>query len=182
MTVRLYQDIDGCLNAFLGNRRWNEPDEVGDCGLMSGTAYAFYLHDGTRDLDGKAAKFSMRWNSRLIDALNTLDVEFVWTTTWRQDAVGVGTLMGLAHENVRVLHPLDGKTEFPSIRWKYEAVVAEQQANPSPFIWVDDELFDLPRTARETIHQLGGLIISPSSTYGMTPDDVEKMRKYIAQH
>ena len=182
MTVRLYQDVDGCLNAFLGNRRWNEEGEIGDCGLMSGFAEAFHLEDGTRDPSGRAARFQMKWNSRLIDALNSLDVEFVWTTTWREDARGVGTLMGLSHENVRVLHPLDGKTEFPSINWKYEAVVAEQQADPSPFIWVDDELFDLPHTAKTVIHQLGGLIIAPSATYGMTPADLEKMREYIAKN
>lgn len=182
MTVRLYQDVDGCLNAFRSSYAWGEVGEEGPCGELSGDAFVYHLEDGTRDSDGTPVRFAMRWNSRLIDALNSLDVELVWATTWREDARGVGTLMGLNHENIRVLHPLGGKTTFPSIEWKYEALVAEQQRDPSPFIWVDDEIVDLPRAAREVIHQLGGLTISPDPAYGVTPRHVEEMRQYLSDH
>lgn len=181
MTVRLYQDIDGCLNVYASGQPWAESkDEDGLRGELSGTAFSFFDHSGDRTT-GLVTKFAMKWNSRLIDALNELDVELVWTTTWRADAPGVGKLVGLSHRN-RVLHPKNGKTTFPSIHWKYEALVAEQQESPSPFIWVDDEIIDLPRAAIETIHQLGGLYICPDPMFGMTPLHLERMREYIAQH
>lgn len=182
MTVRLYQDVDGCLNAMLSGHVWGEVGETGDCGALKGVAEAYYGEDGQLDPNGRPARFNMWWNSRLIDALNEMDVEFVWTTTWREDARNVAKLMKLTHQNSRVLHPLDGKTRFPSIGWKFDALVAEQMRDPSPFIWVDDEIQALPRAAREMIHQLGGLMICPDSGYGMTPKHVKMMSEYFDNH
>lgn len=185
MTVRLYQDIDGCLNAMFNRMKWRLEDEVEDetlFGECDGVAEALYGRNGLLNPDGKVDRFRMRWNSRLIEGLNALDVEWVWTTTWRDDAPGVGKLMGLTHENVRVLHPRSGISDFPSIGWKYEEVLREQQSDPTPFIWVDDELADLPLAARERIFSLGGLMIAPDPNFGMTPRQVEMMREYISEH
>lgn len=124
MTVRQYQDIDGCLNAIFNARKWIVEDEAEDetlFGECEGVAEALYGRDGLLDPQGPS-NFRMKWNSRLVDALNEMDVELVWTTTWRKDAFRVGQLMGLTNKNVRVLHPKSGWSEFPSIYWKYEAL------------------------------------------------------------
>lgn len=184
MTVRQYQDIDGCLNATFNARKWRQEYEEEDeylFGECEGVAEALYGRDGLLDPQGPA-NFRMKWNSRLVDALNAMDVELVWTTTWRNDAFRVGLLMGLTNKNVRVLHPKSGWSEFPSIYWKYEAIVAEQKNNPSPFIWIDDEIVDLPAPAIARIVALGGLMICPDAAFGMTPSQVEMMNEYIASH
>lgn len=184
--TRLYEDIDGCLNASWNARAWRtEEDDPADpnVGYQRGWAHPVHADDGSRLSEYHTPpKYRMEFNERLIAALNTLDVEFVWATTWRQDAVAVGTLMGLLHDPQRVLHPMDGLTSFPSIAWKYEAIIDEQTGRPSPFIWVDDEINSLPRPAREVIHQLGGLMISPDFNFGITPEHIDQMRKYIQTH
>lgn len=184
MKVRQYQDIDGCWNALFNERVWRMEDEVEDeslFGKCDGVAEALYGRNGLLDPQG-VARFRMVWNSRLIDALNAMDVELVMTSTWRQDSLAVIELMGVTHENPRILHPKSGFSEFPSIYWKYEAIIAEQQRDPSPFIWIDDEIVDLPAPAKQRILSLGGLMICPDAQFGMTPKQVAMMNEYIASH
>ena len=127
-------------------------------------------------------KYKMEWNERAIAALNSLTYELVWCTTWRADALEVGRLMGLTPKRERVLHPRSGTTTFPSLEWKYDAVLAEQQENPAPFVWLEDELAGLPRQAREVIHQLGGLMIAPNPDIGLTPEHIKEIKAYIASY
>lgn len=179
--VRLYEDIDGCLNADFNAMKWRRPDDTVDAGFMQNWGLWRHFDDGTPFTEFHTPrKYRMRWNSRLIDALNTLDVEYVWATTWRTSAPGIGELMGLIHGPQRVLHPLSGMTTFPSIEWKYDAILLEQERSPSRFIAVDDEWQDVPAYA-DALESLGGLVISPDFNFGITPADIEKMREYIAQ-
>ena len=123
----------------------------------------------------------MEWNERLIDALNSLDVEFVWATTWREDAHQVGERMGLTHRG-RVLHPLTGVTTFPSLKWKWAAIVDEQTFDPSPFVWIEDEIPEMTAYERGVIDGLGGLLVAPDYNFGVTPQDIERIREYVSQH
>lgn len=185
-TVRLYQDIDCCLNASHNARAWRREGDDVNAGYCRGFASPRHDDNGTyvSDEDGyrKRPSFRMEWNERLIEALNELPVELVWTTTWREDARQVGTLMGVTLEPQRVLHPISGITEFPSIDWKWAAIIQEQELDPSPFIAVDDEWDGVTRHKRDAIKALGGLLISPDPNLGMSPADIEKMKAYIAEH
>lgn len=180
--VRLYEDVDGCLNADSNAYVWRDkenPEDLG--GFMQGWGLMTHMDDGTPLTEYHTSqKYRMRWNSRLIDALNTLDVEFVWATTWRADGPRLAELMGLLHDPQRVLHPLSGVTTFPSIEWKMEAILHEQDHDPSPFIAVDDEWYHEPEYTRD-LESIGGLVISPNPNFGIEPADIEKMRAYIAQ-
>ncbi|QIG57917.1 metallophosphoesterase [Microbacterium phage PauloDiaboli] len=190
--VRIYEDIDGCLNADWNAVKWRQEGDEEHAGRLSEYVMPEFDDFGQKKEENVPAGwgnyrtfkgFKMIWNSRLIDALNSLEnVEWVWTTTWREDALKVGTAMKLLHEPQRVLHPLDGKTEFPSIHWKYEAIVAEQEKDPSPFIAVDDEWSQVHREVSANLRNLGGLVISPSFNFGLEPSHIEQMREYIAKH
>ena len=90
--------------------------------------------------------------------------------------------MKLFHEPQRILHPLDGRTTFPSIEWKLDAIIAEQKDNPSPFIAVDDEWDDRHGFRRQELEGLGGLVICPDANFGIAPAHVELMRKYLKRH
>lgn len=190
--IRIYEDIDGCLNADWNAVKWRQEGDEDNAGLLSEYVLPEFDDFGKKkETEAPAGRgnyrsfqgFKMVWNSRLIDALNSLEnVEWVWTTTWREDALKVGTAMKLLHDPQRVLHPLNGKTEFPSIHWKYEAIVAEQEKDPSPFIAVDDEWDQIHPMIKRSLEDAGGLVISPSFNFGITPEHIEQMREYIAQH
>lgn len=178
--VRLYEDIDGCLNASHNARGWRRPDDDGDAGYERGAVAPVYDDDGQYTQSASGFAYKMEWNSRLISEMNILDVDWVWTTTWRQDALAVGKLMGLTPKNERVLHPLSGKTTFPSIEWKFDAILYEQDHDPSPFIAVDDEWHDSTDTLMyEALTSIGGLVITPDPNIGLTPQHIQKMWEYI---
>lgn len=179
MTVRLYLDVDGVLNAYYAHKKWNE--EAGE----TGRAFSKYDFCGFRTVDdnAEAPSFDMHWSKGLIRALNGLDVELVWLTTWRQDAFdSVGPLMGLEHVG-RVLHPLSRVTTFPSITWKLDSLLADLEDNPSPFIWADDEIFDLRGQALYALKTLEEdiphILVSPDSNFGITPADIERMQNFV---
>lgn len=120
--------------------------------------------------------YLIRWAPALIEALNELPVELVWTTTWRDDApLAIGKMMDYTLPH-RVLHPLSGRTTFPSINWKLESIIEDQLQSPSPFIWAEDEIG--PREI-EVAEQLGGLAIPIHSRYGITPSHLEQYREYL---
>jgi hypothetical protein len=181
--VRLYEDIDGCLNAEYNARAWRTPEDEGahQVGYKRTWVSPEYDDYGVRK-GTNMIKYRMEWNERLVTALNELPVEFVWTTTWREDARTVGKAMGLMHNPQRVLHPLNGFTTFPSIDWKYEAIRVEQAENPCPFIWVDDEIWNLPIPALEFMEkELGGLLIAPDPNLGLTPKHISMMKAYLSR-
>lgn len=182
-TVRLYEDIDGCLNAEYNARAWRQDGDVDQAGYQRAFVSPKYDDFGKAiQHEGYRVKYRMEWNDRLVAALNELPVEFVWTTTWRGDALQVGKAMKLLHDPQRILHPLNGQTTFPSIEWKFEAIVTEQESDPSPFIAVDDEWWQCPRAVIERLEELGGLVISPDPNIGLTPKHISMMKAYIEQH
>lgn len=187
MTVRLYLDVDGVLNALAPHKKWGEDifkngraearhDFFGNAVALEEDSWG-----GLRD----HPSFPMRWSEGLIDALNELDVELVWLTTWRQDAPGsVAPLMGIKHEG-RVLHPLSGETTFPSIGWKFDALMKDLEENTvDAFIWADDEIYDLPGVAHYALAALNEdiphVLVAPDSTFGITPEDVSKMQYLVS--
>ncbi|URP22248.1 hypothetical protein SEA_BIG4_215 [Microbacterium phage Big4] len=190
--IRIYEDIDGCLNADWNVQKWRQEDDDETGGVRSEFVRPDFDDFGKLIVREPIAPgwerpgsrgFKMVWNQHLIDALNSLEnIEFVWTTTWREDALKVGKAMQLIHEPQRILHPLNGKTEFPSIHWKYEAIIAEQEKDPSPFIAVDDEWSQIHPMIKRSLEDAGGLVISPNFMFGITPEHIEEMREYIAQN
>ena len=146
--TRLYLDVDGVINAQMPM----------DWGKLC---------------NGHAGGYSIRWAPRMVAELADLNVELVWTTTWRDEAVTeLAPLIGWG-EHGRVLHPAGGELIWPSIDWKFEAVLADQAASPSSFIWLDDEL-----EAEHKRH--GGLVLTVPAALGITPRIMDMMRDWIA--
>lgn len=155
--VRLYLDVDGVINAQM---------PFGWGRLQNG-----------HGKDSEGYEFRIRWAPRMIEELTKLDVDLVWTTTWRSAAeTAIAPLTGLTLPS-RVLHPLSGVTTFPSIHWKLEALIADQRESPSPFIWVDDEIGMRDMFVAEA---LNGLAISANPVIGISVANVEAMQRYIA--
>lgn len=170
-TSRLYLDVDGVLNAE--NPAWTR--------RTSGIATSYH--------DGMGTKYRLIWSPDLIAALDRIRIEhhmeLVWLTTW------------LEHDSTRGLPPvfrgLEGgrPLQFPdredgryiSWLWKADALERDQRTHGAlPFIWADDEngewtaFFD-PETLA-TPH----LILSPHYRVGLTPDDVDALAAFAAEH
>lgn len=156
MKVTLFMDVDGCLNArspfgWGARRTAVVTDTAGD-------------------------RIRITWAPRLVEQLAALDVDLVFVTTWLEDATGVlADAIGWG-SHARVLRPPAGLT-WPSIGWKADAVAADQMVNPSPFIWVDDELSDRHRNLWPD-----AMLISPFDHIGLTPAHLEQMREFTHTH
>lgn len=160
--TRLYTDVDGVINADMPHLSW--PADT----VAVGTASA-----------GGQYQYRIRWSTDMLAALSELPVERVWATTWVGAApTGLADLIGYGKGD-RFLVPLNGReVSFPSIIWKGAAIRAEQAEDPSPFIWVDDEIGPYQHMIA---HELGGLALSIDAARGITPENIEDMILYIEQ-
>jgi hypothetical protein len=156
--VRLYLDVDGVINAWYAGSVWV------DSPLQEGIAAA------------GGYNYRIKWSADMVSALSQLDVDLCWATTWVGAApTTLAPLIGYGMDS-RYLRPLSGKVSFPSIYWKEAAIREEQLRDPSPFIWIDDEIgWDQQIIASS----LGGLAISPDHQFGITPADIGLMQEYI---
>lgn len=161
--VRLYIDVDGVINASQGDFVWQHTNSEGEC-----------------DPNGDGFRYLITWVPAMIYALKTLDVEVVWLTTWCMAAPReIGGLTGFGQE-ARVLLPLHGReVTFPSINWKRASLVADQKADPSLFIWVDDELGLSEEGLKLALPDTPRLLLQPDAKTGITPNDVERMKEFI---
>lgn len=124
---------------------------------------------------------------RTIDQLREeYSVELVWSTTWNYlNAVELlhVHLNGLA--NGRILpanlnHEAKGKGEWTA--WKAEAIIADQQANPRPFVWIDD---NAPTYWGDYVSEQVSqphLIIIPNSLHGLTEEHFQQVREFLNKH
>lgn len=168
----LYLDIDGVLNANFNGTKWGEDTRMAGVAEPKFDAYGGPV--------GIRHRFNMLWNAGLIEALNALDVDLAWLTTWREDApVTVAPLMGVDLDG-RVLHPETGETTFPSIYWKVESLLDDlHHRKAERFIWIDDEIDpSIAKTVNDLHPQ--GLLISPDPNWGITPGDIERIKTYLA--
>lgn len=164
--VRIYQDVDGVLNAQMPYG-WGR------------------LQNGHAKTNG--TEYRIRWAPNMVTQLDLLDADRVWATTWCEDAeASIRPLLGLSPAE-RVLMPLSGVVTFPSVDWKIEAIVEDQLANPSPFIWLEDEAWDPFTLDPELVpgkiaSDLGGYVPLINSRLGITPKHMDEMQEYIALH
>lgn len=168
--TRMYLDVDGCINAFgyadapespWGAGSSGVASTGGDVGWSLGTAYKIH------------------WYQAMIEELRNLDIELVWLTTWRNAApISIGTLINWGQQ-ARVLHPIDGVSRFPSIYWKYEALLQDQKEDPSDFIWIDDELNHLPLLDDNSDTFDRGLLITPKPEDGISQRSVKLMKQFM---
>lgn len=170
--TRMYLDVDGCINAFAPSSftaSWLAEHSVG------------YAAVTDKDSGELIRTFTIKWYHDMIEALKELDVELVWCTTWRHDAPSsIGSLVGFGVGD-KVLHPISGRTTFPSIHWKTDAIIKDQQENPSKFIWVDDELRygGLPFIMTEELGDVDALVIAPDPYEGISKTNVKEMQDFI---
>ena len=176
MTVpRLYLAVDGCLCPK------SEPDPGwGDVATAS-----ISIVTGP----GPDATYDVHWAPRLITALDSLLMEFgvelVWLSNWNKlDATRqllVPELHGLVGGRTldaagAPLAPGEAKE-----LWKSERI-EEDQGIPAPFMWIDDAAVQTQGDrVLEATQGTPSLLIPPSTTVGITVDDIAHMRTWLTR-
>jgi len=163
--VRMYVDVDGCINASHSKLEWDDAPSRGSASPEGEGGF----------------QYNITWSQAMIDDLSLLDVEIVWLTTWCEAApVEIGGLTGFGR-NARVLRPLGGgNISFPSIGWKVLSLIDDQQNDPSPYIWIDDELSDQMSVIVDEVGlKYAGLYIRPIYIMGISKHQVGEMDKFI---
>jgi hypothetical protein len=159
--VKILLDVDGVLNAVgydLSHKRgWDD--------------FADAMCNGYR----------IQHSQKMADALLDLDADIHWLTTWEE----------LANE---FIGPLFGWPEFPVVDstdcrevgryapwWKAKAAQRFLEANPGPFVWIDDDMHYGKRSLgwlEEYPHPY--LQIAPDIFNGIVPAEIEMARGFIA--
>lgn len=156
--TRIFLDVDGVINAQMP-MGWGR------------------LQNGHAKADG--IEFRIRWAPNMVKGLFGMDAEIIWSTTWRQDAVNsLAPLIGYGAD-CDVLHPIFGETIFPSIDWKYPAILDYLHRNPGPAIWLDDEIE--PEMV-EYFSDRGWLAIPINSMIGISTVNAVTIDNYIKAH
>ncbi len=167
--VRLYLDFDGVINAPEAHRVW--PNSL----MGYGFEFADSLLTGAKNV-----KLEHTWAHDLVTQLAALDVEVVWLTTWTSRASSsLGQKLGLG-AGARYLVPLNGApVTHPSVDWKMEALLADQEANPSFFVWAEDDLTE--SHTRRTKSHFGdrSFLVSPNPSTGLEPHMLDAIRDFI---
>lgn len=176
----LYLDVDGVIN-FLKHRHKGKPYEWDDI-ERDNVASPIEGHDGT---------FKITYSKTLSAQLLNLDCDIKWLTTWGAEANKlISPLVGLP-EDLEVAGTYDdwrvrdtrasGLYVITTANWKLDAVQRDQNDNPRPFIWADDDAID--KEAQEWLAKcpIPYLAVAPDSRDGgLTPTHVMYMREFIS--
>lgn len=159
---RFYTDFDGVFGAGYASLLW--------LSAASGDV-----------IDAHGNRTQITWAPDLVTAIDQLraeyGVELVWLTSWcEDDDIGLRV--------VPVLHGLrDGRTlrhtvDDGSGEWKLRAILADQAASPSPFIWADD--VEARAHGEELLDAGSHLLLAPDTSMGLGPRHLTRMREWLA--
>lgn len=162
MSTTIYLDVDGVLNAVSGRQPskrivgWDEYREVHVKG------------------------FRIHYAPALIQAINALaardDVTIKWLTTWKHDAAKqLSAAIGIDGQGWDVL---DGDLHAwgGDAWWKLTAIRDDHDGGKT--IWIDDDIIaELPAMEWAANHNI--LLVSPSTTHGLTKDDLDAITAFI---
>lgn len=168
--ARMYLDFDDCINA-------KEPDHEDIQKFEISIQGSLYL------AETNYITFSPTVVNRLESFRTKYNVEVVWSTTWNESNHVLkltDKLGGL--EGGRVLPAKLHVEQVPPkiwTAWKAEAIIADQEANPLPYIWVDDKATSLwgedvlAAVPAESLH------VEPNHVTGLTLADLDRMEKFL---
>lgn len=158
--IVIYSDFDGVYNI---------PESPQTVTAAVATQHSKYL----------ARKNTIAWNPGTVAMLRQLlgagDFQFIWHTTWNHggnirlaaEAMGLPQLMD--HTRALLNDRAPNRKEWT--RWKAESIIQDQEANPRPFIWIDDKapIFWEDHVKGHT--RAPSLVVKTNSRDGLLPED-----------
>lgn len=173
----LYFDWDGVVNFFGSRSQYRKHSGLGY--MRRGSASPLEEPRGGWASPQTVGPFPLNWSAELLRKLEELPVELVFLSTWRHSFVNLSRATQW-NPTVRVLDWTDGPRGAVHAG-KVEALVADQLANPRPFIWADDEAIQFyTEDKRELLGATPQLLLEPKEEIGLTIEDYEKMVAFLA--
>jgi len=172
----LYFDWDGVVNFFGSRSQHRKRSGLGY--IRRSSASPLSEPSGGWSSYQPVGPFPLNWSAELLRKLEALPVELVFLSTWRHSFVNLSRATQWDPE-VRVLDWVDGP-KGSTHSGKVDALIADQLANPRPFIWADDEAiqFYTPEK-REPLKDIPQLLLEPDEEIGLTLEDYEKMVGFL---
>lgn len=174
----LYLDLDGVVN-FTGSRT-QYAKHSGFGHMRRGSV----LDPSKPSYDAFTRRnnlLNLNWSAELLRKLAQLPVELVILSTWRHD-----------FDTFKRVTQWDDLTEYRVLDWtdgprgsehagKVPALVADQLADPRPFIWVDDEAHAFYSDAdRDALSSVPNLLVTTDEKFGITLADYTAMLSFLA--
>ncbi len=175
----LYLDWDGVINFFGSRSQYRK--RSGLSYMRRGSASP---RQNTRDRLSHDTSFfkayPQNWSAELLRKLAALPLEVVFLSTWRDSFPElIRATQWNDLENYRILDWTDGP-KGSEHSGKVPALVADQLANPRPFIWADDEAHSFYTEAdRAMLQGTPQLLLAPDENIGLTMDDYLAMVKFL---
>lgn len=145
MSPVLFLDIDGVLNALGGQTDW----------------------DDTFTID--LPPYRLALSRQMADAINALDADIVWCTTWQDDAHMVGNHIGISADYLRL-----GRG------WKRQAVEDYMADTPRPFLWFEDAQFKYGMESQLAMDHLPPrFLCNPNPLIGITQQDIQNAQQWM---
>lgn len=166
MTTTVYLDVDGVLNAV--NKRTPSMKITG------------WDNWETKPVNGWPILFSPDMVAALNELADQPDVTFKWLTTWEEEAAKVlSPAIGINGQDWEVLHG-DQHAWHGRDWWKLQAIRADVESGAGNFVWIDDDISAEPHAIDWAQSREDGLILSPSSTQGLTREDLNFAKSFIS--
>jgi hypothetical protein len=161
-------DVDGVLNAFFG---CNKPRETCPC------------HPGWTRLWARSStgRFRLTLNpahgGMLRDLAHGAGADLVWATYWGEEAnTWVSPTVGLPTDLPHVPIP---ECDDESTVGEWKALHVARWATGRPFVWFEDEL-DVPAALAGIGLPSPHLVVTVDAGAGLSPDDIERARTWLA--
>jgi hypothetical protein len=170
--ARMYLDFDGVFNA--PEPPYNDVKK-----------FSLNVKDSVHLREVSTITFSPTVVERMEYMRKFFDVELVWLTSWNDDNHILAVAPHMAGlDGGRVIKAAlnhDAANSHDWTIWKAEAILADQQADPKPFVWVDDNApkYHGLRIMNELDHVMKKILV-PDSKTGLTKPDLQIIEKFFA--
>lgn len=161
MSASVFLDVDGVLN----------PEARSPPGPLVDWC--------TSNVDG----VTIRWSPTVAQFIGQLAsrADVMWLTTWEERAlIHLERLMGLPRLELAGRDSLD----VPRCWWKHDVVAALWEAEPMPFVWIDDDLalFDDALDWVVGLPSDLALPIVPDPSAGLIPEHLDVIDRFVELH
>lgn len=195
----IYTDFDGVLNAFpddkiqrrggVGHTGWLKPDDPR--AILYSEDRAFPL-TGNLVVNVPVGHFRIHWSRELANAIHALAVDGIaevsWLTTWQPycDRI-LDPALGWDYTIEHTIQWYDPVTREGRLTGKFEQISSRvhfenQQDDPSPLVWLDDE--ECHDTARARLEEFSPaasvLMIRPDEHIGVSRRQWKLIQDFIA--
>ncbi len=149
-------DVDGVLNALSHHPRgWDDWRQV------------------------NARHISIRYSPQMLARLQALDADIVWHTTWR-DAANEELAPVIGWDPLPVV-PCDGWLWMEPGWWKAPSARAFIEADPRPFVWIDDDLGSADPGEITWVQDYDYLLVQPTWEEGLQPASLTVIEDWVAR-